>query len=164
MGPFNANLKNYELKIHRGAICHDNEELSKIWTETDLSFQSWHEEFDEVWPEDLKVSKNVHFNGFLLSKAYIFWTKKEQRSYLSWNWRGMQNLERNRLVISKLAYGIWQLLTWALESLKHFHFNGFLLSKVCVVWTKSVQMNYLSWNWRGMQNLGSNRLVISKLA
>ena len=53
--------------------------------------------------------KNLHFNSLLLSKAYIAWAKKVQRSYLSWNWRGIQNLERNRLVVLKLTYGIWQL-------------------------------------------------------
>ena len=46
-----------ELKIHREVICHDNEELCKIWRETDVSFQSWHEEFDEFWPGHFKVSK-----------------------------------------------------------------------------------------------------------
>ena len=59
-----------------------------------------------------------------------------QRSYLSWNWIGIQNLGRNRVAISKLAKGIWQILTWALESLKNFHFNGLLLSKVYIVWAK----------------------------
>ena len=48
----------------------------------------------------------------------------------------MQNLERNRLVVSKLTWGIWQILTWALESLKNFHFNGLLLSKVYIIWAK----------------------------
>ena len=57
-------------------------------------------------------------------------------SYLSWNWIWIQNLDRNRVAISKLAKGIWQILTWALESLKNFHFNGLLLSKVYIVWTK----------------------------
>ena len=52
----------------------------------------------------LESPKNLHFNGFLLSKVYIVWTKKVQRSYLSWNWRGIQNLERNWLVVSKLTY------------------------------------------------------------
>ena len=28
-----------------------------------------------------------------------------QRSYLSWNWMGIQNLDRNRVAISKLAKG-----------------------------------------------------------
>ena len=86
-------LKSMSFKMTRGVICHDNEELCKIWSGTDLSFQSSHEEFDEFWPEHLKISKNL--NGFILSKVYIFWTKKVQRSYLSWNWRGIQNLERN---------------------------------------------------------------------
>ena len=57
MGSFNPNLKKYELKIHRGIICHDNEELHKIWRGTDLWFQSWHEEFDEFWSEHSKVAK-----------------------------------------------------------------------------------------------------------
>ena len=30
MGSFNPTLKKYELKIHRGVICHDNAELRKI--------------------------------------------------------------------------------------------------------------------------------------
>ena len=55
-------------------------------------------------------------------------------SYLSWNWIWIQNLDRNWVAISKLTKGIWQFLTWALESLKDFHFTGPLLSKVYIVW------------------------------
>ena len=40
------------------------------------------------------------------------------------------------LWIAKLTWGIWQILTWALESLKKFHFNVLLLSKVYIVWAK----------------------------
>ena len=43
-----------------------------------------------------------------------------------------------------------------------FHFNGLLLSKVCIGWAKKVQSSYLSWNGRGIQNLESNQLVVSK--
>ena len=68
------------------------------------------------------------------------------------------------LWIAKLTWGIWQILTWALESLKKFHFNVLLLSKVYIVWAKKVQRSYLSWNWREIQNLERNQLVISKLA
>ena len=100
----------------------------------------------------LKSFNNFHFNGLLLSKVYIVQAKKVQRSYLSWNWRGLQNLERNWLVVSKLTYAIWQVLTWALKSLKNFHFNRLLLSKLYIVWAKNVQRSYFSWNWRGMQN------------
>ena len=111
----------------------------------------------------LESLKNFHFNVLLLSKVYIVWAKKVQRSYLSWNWRGIQNLERNQLVVSKLTWGIWQILTWALKRLKNFHFNGLLLSKVYIVWVKKVQMSYLSWHWR-VQNFKKNWHVVWKMA
>ena len=44
------------------------------------------------------------------------------------------NLKRNRLVTSKLTWGIWQILTQALENLKNLHFNVLLLNKVYNVW------------------------------
>ena len=47
-----------------------------------------------------------------------------------------QNLKRNWLVSSKLTWGIWQILTRALENLKNLHFNGLLLNKVYNVWAK----------------------------
>ena len=80
----------------------------------------------------LESLKHFHFNMLLLGKVYMVWAKKLQRSYLSWNWRGIQNLERNRHVTSKLTEGIWQILTWALKSLRNLH----VLSKVYIVWAK----------------------------
>ena len=62
-------------------------------------------------------------------------------------------MEKDRLVVSKLAEGISQILTWALKSLKDFHFNGLFLSKVYIIWDEKVQRSYLSWLWREMQNL-----------
>ena len=109
-----------------------------------------------ILTQALESLKNFHFNVLLLSKVYIVWGKKVQKSYLSWKWRGIQNLEMKRLVVLKLAKGIWQILIWALKSIKTFHFNGLLLSKVYIVWGKKVQRSYLSWNWRGIQNLEMN--------
>ena len=111
----------------------------------------------------LESLKNLHFNSLLLSKVYIVLAKKVQRNNFSCNWRRIQNLERNWLV-SKLVQGIWQILTWVLKSLKDFHFNGLLLSKLCIVWAKKVQRSYLSWHWRVMQNLKKNWLVAWKMA
>ena len=45
----------YELKIYKGVVCHDNEKWCKIWRGIDLSFQSWHEQFDKCWPNDSKM-------------------------------------------------------------------------------------------------------------
>ena len=47
----------HELKIHLGVMCNDTEEWWKIWREIGLSFENWQEEFNEFWPEHLKVSK-----------------------------------------------------------------------------------------------------------
>ena len=47
-------------------------------------------------------------------------------------------LKRNRLVILTLTWGIWRILAWALESIKNFLFNGFILSKVYIVSTRKV--------------------------
>ena len=81
-------------------------------------------------------------------KVYKISAKKE-RSYVSWQWRMMQKLKRNWLVVLKLTWGIWQILTQALNSLKNLHFNKLLLTKVYNVWAKKkVQRSYLSWHWR----------------
>ena len=64
-----------------------------------------------------------------MSKVYIVWAKKVQRSYLSWHWKVIQNLERHRFVVLKLTLGIWQILTWALESLKNFTLMGSFWTK-----------------------------------
>ena len=116
-----------------------------------------------ILTQALQSPKKFYFDVLLLRKVYITWARKVHRSYLSWNWRGVQNLKRNRLVVSKLASGIWQNLTEALESLKNFHFTRLLLSKVCILWTIKVQRNNLLWNWRDIQNVERNRLFVSKL-
>ena len=100
---------------------------------------------------------------FFCGNYILFKLKRVERSYLEWNWRVIQNLERNQLVVSKLTEGIWQILTWALKSFTNFHFNGLLLTKVFIVQTKKVLRIYLSWNWRGIQNLEWKQLAVSKL-
>ena len=91
------------IKTYIGVMCHDNEEWCKIWRRIDLPFQTWHEEFKRILIRALESLKYFHFNVLLLSKVYIIWAKKVQRSYLSWNWRGIKNLEMNRLAVSKLT-------------------------------------------------------------
>ena len=68
-------------------------------------------------------------------------TQNLLRICVSWPWTMMQHLKRNGLVVSKLALGIWWILTRALESLKHLHFNGFLLTIVC---------NFSAWRYKGV--------------
>ena len=67
------------------------------------------------------------------------------------------------LVVSKLSERIWQILTWALESLKNLQFNGLLLTKVYNVWAKKVQGSYVWWHWRLIQNLKEKWLLLPKM-
>ena len=140
---FNLILKKYELKIHRGVICHDSEELPKIWREADLSFQSWHKEFDEFWPEHLKVSKISTLMGSFLAKYILFKLKTYMRVIFHGNkegckiWRGMNLLFQNW---HKEFDKFWP---EHLKVSKNFHFNRFLLSKLYIVWGKKVQASYL---------------------
>ena len=101
MGSFNPKLKKYELKIHRGVICHDNEEWRKIWRGIDLSFQNWHGEFDECWSEHLQVPKIFILMCSFWAKYILFELKKcrgvifheIEEGYK--NWRGINLLFKN---------------------------------------------------------------------
>ena len=95
MGSFNPKLKKYELKTLRGVICHDSEEWHKIWRGIDLSFQSWHEKFNEFWPEHPKVSKIFTLMVSFWAK-YIFFKLKKYRGVIFYEaeegykiWRGI---------------------------------------------------------------------------
>ena len=70
-------------------------------------------------------------------------------------------IEENEFVVSKMTR-IWWVLIWALRSLKYFHFDWSLLYKVYNVSLKNVQMSYLSWHWRVMQNFKKYWLVVWK--
>ena len=62
-------------------MCHDKEKWCKIWRGIDLSFQNWHEEFDELWPEHLKVSKIFILMCSFWAK-YIFFEPKKDRGVI----------------------------------------------------------------------------------
>ena len=48
---------------------------------------------------------------------------------MSWQWKMIPQLEKNWLVVLKLTWGIWRVLTLARRSLKTLHFNGLLVTK-----------------------------------
>ena len=80
--------------------------------------------------------KNRLFSWVLLSKVEHVWVWNLQRSYVSWEWRMMQNLKRNWLANSKFTWLIWWILSHALENLKNLNFDELLLTKACNVWAK----------------------------
>ena len=105
-----------------------------------------------------EISPNLYFNRLLLLKVYKISAKKVQSSYVSWYWRVMQNLKKNRFV-SKMT-SIWWILIQALKSLQNLYFDWSPSCKVYNVWPKKVQRSYLSWHWRVMLNLKKNWLVV----
>ena len=78
----------------------------KIWRGIDFSFQNRHKEYDTFWPEHSKLPKIVTLMGSLWAKYILFELKKYRGVIFHETGRGIQNLERNRLLISKLAEGI----------------------------------------------------------
>ena len=152
MGSFTPKLEKYELKTHRGVICHDNEELHKIWRGTDLPFQSWDEKFDEFLPEPLKVSKIFILMGSFWVK-YIFFELKKYRGVIFHE--------------TEEGYKIWRGIDLSFQDW-HKEFDKFwpehskvsnVLTLIVFFWANiyclswKVQRSYLSWHWIVMQNL-----------
>ena len=105
----------------------------------------------------LESLENFRFNGLFLNKEYIVWAKKVQLSYVSWQWRMIQKLKRDWLVVLKLTWGTSQILTQAFESLKNLSFNWLLVTKVYIGWATK---QFSSWHWRVMHILKKNWLVV----
>ena len=90
-------------------MCHVNEEWCKIWRDIYLPFQNGHEESEKFWPKHLSL-KNLHFNGLLLNKVYMFELQKYRgvmfddtenlfkiREKIDWSFQnGMKNLANFR--------------------------------------------------------------------
>ena len=112
-------------KMYRGVMFDCTEDWCKIWRQTELYF--------------LKIGS--FFGCF--SKVENVWGWNLQGSYVSWEWRMMQNLKRNWLVNSKWTWVIWWILRRALENLENVHFNGLLLTIVYNVWVKKIKRRYV---------------------
>ena len=151
-----------ELKKYRGIIFHETEEGYKIWRGIELSFQNWHKEFDKIWPEHSKVSKIFFIMSSFWAKYILFELKKYREIIFHETEKGYKIWRGIELSFQNWPKEFDKNLTRALKSLKNFHFNGLLLSKLCIVWAKKVQRSYLSWHWRVMQNLKKNWLPSQK--
>ena len=113
IGFFCPKLQIYELKIYRGVMYHDNDDWGIWW----------------ILIQTLENLKNLHFTGLPLIKVHNVWAKKVQRSYVWWNSILMGNLKEKWLLLSKILWGIWEIFTRALESLKIWTLMGFFYLK-----------------------------------
>ena len=95
-------------------------------------------------------SPNWDLDVILLSKVEMYDLKIYSGSYLPWQRKIMKYWRRNWLVVTKLTWGIWQIVTRALENLNNLQFNGLFSSNF---WAIKVQWSIIWWHWRLMQNL-----------
>ena len=118
IGSFWAKYILFELKKYRGVI-HETEEGYKIWRGIDFSFQNWHKGFDKFWPEHSQVSKlKLWWDLFAQSRKCMTLKLTEELCFMT--------IKRNWLFILRLTWGISQILTRALESLKICVLIGYL--------------------------------------
>ena len=112
---------------------------------TDLWLKKWHEKLGKFPAELLKLSKlGIWWDSLVQSRKCM--TLKFTEGYVSWQWRIMQNLKRDWLVISKLTWVIWRILTQELEYLKNLLFNWLLWPKYIIFELTKEQKSYFWWH------------------
>ena len=110
----NAWATNY--MSYRGVISNDTEEWWKIWREIDLSFQSDIRNLMNFDPGTWKSQKFTLY-GLLLNKVH---NELKKYRWVMFNctedWYTIW--KKTSLCFQKVTWGIWQIFTRALESLK----------------------------------------------
>ena len=98
--------------------------VSWQWRVTQKFKRNWLVVLKLTWTSQIltraleKSKKLFCFNWLLVTKVYIVWAAKVQRSYLSWQWRVMQILKKDWPLVWKKTWKIGQIFTRALESVK----------------------------------------------
>ena len=104
-------------------------------------------------------SQNWDFDGILSSKVEKVWLWNLQRSYVSWQWRIIQNLKKNQNWHEEFN----EFWLEHPEILKKLLLNWLLRPKYIMSELRKVQRSYVWWHWRLMQNLKEKWLVLSKM-
>ena len=107
--------------------------------------------------QSTRKSQNWDFDRILLCKIENYGASNLQRSYVSRQWKEMQNLRRSWLAVSKLTPKFDKFWPKHWNASKKFHF------KVYNIWPKKAQEIYVWWHCRLMQNLKENWLELSKM-
>ena len=98
--------------------------VSWQWRVTQKFKRSWLVVLKLTWTWQIltralkKSKKSFCFNWLLVTKVYIVWATKVQRSYHSWHWGVMRIWGKDWLVVWKKTWEIWQIFTRGLQSIK----------------------------------------------
>ena len=100
----------------------------KIWNRIDLSFQNWHEEFNKFWPEHSKILKICSLMGWFWLKYIMPQVEKYRGVMFDCTQDWYKVWRKTGLCFQKLAWGVWEIFTEALESLQ----IGTLMASFCL--------------------------------
>ena len=101
IGSFNPDWKCMSLKSKEELCVMTMKNDAKFDKELTCHFKIDITNLTNFDPCTLKVSKILILMCSFWAEYILFELKKYRRSYLSWNWRGIQNLKGNWLVVSK---------------------------------------------------------------
>ena len=116
------------MKKYGRIMFHDTEGWCKVWRKTDSWFHTRFEEFGKFSPNQSKVQK-FNFDLLFLSKLNEIWAKEIQRSFLSWQWTGMQNSYKPRPCGLKNDMRNWVNFPYSTQSLKNCSLMGSFCAK-----------------------------------
>ena len=123
----------HQLKIYRGVMCNETEELWKIWRGIDLSCQDRQKQFDKFWFDHWKVSKIYFLMGGFWLKYVIFELKKyrgvifhDAREWCKFKEKVTCGLKNDMKNLANFHQTTQKSQNWG--------FYGVLLSKVENVW------------------------------
>ena len=138
------------------------ESHEKFLKKTDFRFWKWHEKFGKISPEHLKVSKlGIWWHHFV--RSWKFMSLKFTGQLCVMLMKNNAKIEEELTYQFKIDIGIWQSLTWVLESFKNVQFKWLLLTKEYNLCAKKTQRTYVWWHWILMQSLKENWLVLSEM-
>ena len=110
-----------------------------------------------------EFSPNLYFDWLLLLKVYKVSAKTSMEEICLMIQKSGAKFEEKLIFCSKNDKNLVNFDPSTKKSKKRMHFDWSLLCKVCNVWLKKVQRIYISWNWKVMQNLKRNRLVVWRM-
>ena len=123
----------FQLKTYRRVMFDCTQDWYKVWRKTGMCFQKlkW-----GIWQIFTRAFRSLQI-GTLIVSFCLKLKMYELKNYRGVMCHDMQKLKKNWLVSSKLTWGIWQILTQALENIKKVYFNRLLLTNVNNVWAKN---------------------------
>ena len=100
-----------------------------------------------------RKSKNLHFHGLILSKAYEVLHEKVKKELFFMTLKSVSNFEEKLTLSSKNDRKNLVNFNACSGKSENLHFYVLFLSKVYYVSAKTVQRSYVLWHWRRIQTL-----------